>query len=188
MAKKQCFLVYQPFEKKNSEENSSLSFIIDTIGSQKPTQESKKSSQESPMCSSCVSKDKTQLSSDRDKWPIDKIENGCFRQICDLLDLADRTKEPLMSALGCFDQTEAAYIKTKYGEKGGVGTAKEVLGKWGSRNQENNVGALKKILKDTMQRSDVVIEIEKWENLSVCHGCGINLRGMYSIATLILLK
>jgi hypothetical protein len=56
-----------------------------------------------------------------------------------------------------------------------LGTAKEVLGKWGSRNQENNVAALKKLLKDTMQRSDVVIEIEKWENLSVCHGCGIKL-------------
>jgi hypothetical protein len=37
------------------------------------------------------------------------------------------------------------------------------------------VGALKKILKDTMQRDDVVEEIEKWENLSVCHGCGIKL-------------
>jgi hypothetical protein len=56
-----------------------------------------------------------------------------------------------------------------------VGTAEEVLNKWGSSNQENNVGALKKILKNTMQRDDVVVEIEKWENLSVCHGCGIKL-------------
>ncbi|CAB4021516.1 Hypothetical predicted protein [Paramuricea clavata] len=127
------------------------------------------------MCGSCTSKDETQLSSDRDKWPIGKIENGCFHQICSLLDLAVRSKEPLMSALDGFDQTTAAGIKTKYEAKGGLGTAEEVLGKWGSRNQENNVGALKKILKDTMQRDDVVIEIEKWENLRVCHGCGIKL-------------
>jgi hypothetical protein len=128
------------------------------------------------MCESCTSKDETQLSSDRDKWPIGKIENGCFHQICSLLDLAVRSKEPLMSALDGFDQTMAAGIKTKYEAKGGLGTAKEVLNKWGSSNQENNnVGALKKILKDTMQRDDVVVEIEKLENLRVCHGCGIKL-------------
>jgi protein-arginine kinase activator protein McsA len=152
-----------------------LSFIIDNIGSQKPTQESKKSSKEIPMCSSCASKDETPLSSDRNKWPIGKIEISCFQQICKLLDLAEKSKEPLVSALGCFDQITAARIVKTYGEKGGLGTAKELLGRWGSRNHENNVGALKKILKDTMQRSDVVIEIEKWENLSVCHGCGIKL-------------
>jgi hypothetical protein len=152
-----------------------LSFIIDNIGSQTPTQESKKSSKKSPMCSSCASKDETPFSSDQDKWPIGKIENGCFQQTCKLLDLAVRSKVPLTSALDGFDQTEAAYIKTKYEREGGVGTAEEVLGKWGSRNKENNVGALKKILKDKMQRSDVVDEIEKWENLSVCHGCGIKL-------------
>jgi hypothetical protein len=148
-----------------------LPFIIDNIGSQNPTQESKKSSKESPMCS-CDSSE-TPFSSDRDKWPIDKIEIGCFQQICKLLDLAEKSKEPLVSALGGFDQTTAACIEKTYGEKGGMGTAKEVLGKWGSRNQENNVGALKKILEDTMKRVDVVVEIEKWENLSVCHGCGI---------------
>jgi hypothetical protein len=125
------------------------------------------------MCSSCASKDETPLSSDQDKWPIGKIEIGCSQQICKLLDLAEKSKEPLMSALGCFDQTAAACIEKTYGEKGGFGTAKEALGKWGSSNQENNVGALKKILEDTMQRDDVVIEIEKWEKLSVCHGCGI---------------
>ena len=149
-------------------------FIIDNIGSQNPTQESKKSSKESPMCSSCDSSE-TPLSSDRDKWPIDKIEIGCFQQICKLLDLAEKSKEPLVSACECFDQITAACIEKTYGQKGGMGTAKEVLGKWGSRNQENNVGALKKILKDTMQRSDVVVEIKKWEDLSVCHGCGIKL-------------
>jgi hypothetical protein len=189
MAWKQCYLVYQPFvNKKISEENSILSFIIDTIGSQKPTQKRKKKRgrssytnrrrMESPMCSSCTSKDETQLSSDRYKWPIGKIENSCFRQICKLLDLADRSKEPLMGALGGFDQTTAAYIEKKYEGNGGLGTAKKALGKWGSRNQENNVGALKKILKDTMQRVDVVDEIEKWENLSVCHGCGIKLNAL----------
>jgi hypothetical protein len=73
-----------------------LSFT-DTIGSQKPTQESKKSSKESPMCSYCDSSE-TPLSSDRDKWPIDKIEIGCFQQICKLLDLAEKSKEPLVSA------------------------------------------------------------------------------------------
>jgi hypothetical protein len=80
-----------------------------------------------------------------------------------------------VSALGCFDQITAACIEKTYGQKGELGTAKEILSKWGSRNQENNVGALKKILEDTMQRVDVVVEIEKWENLSVCHGCGIKL-------------
>ena len=152
-----------------------MSFIIDTIDSQKPTQESKKSSKESPMCSSCDSKDETPLSSDRDKWPIGKMENSSIREIRRLLDVAKRSKEPLMSALGGFDQTTAAYIETKYERQGGVGTAQEVLDKWGSRNHENNVGALKKILEDTMQRIDVVVEIEKWEKLSVCHGCGIKL-------------
>ena len=151
-----------------------MPFIIDNIGSQNPTQESKKSSKESPMCSSCDSSE-TPFSSDRDKWPIDKIEIGCFQQICKLLDLAEKSKEPLVSALDGFDQTTAAYIEKKYEREGGLGTAKEVLGKWGSINQENNVGALKKILEDTMQRVDVVVEIEKWENLSVCHGCGIKL-------------
>ncbi|CAB4030925.1 Hypothetical predicted protein [Paramuricea clavata] len=156
-------------------ETSSEASSSDNIGSQKPTQESKKSSKESPMCSSCASKGETQLSSDRDKWPIGKIENSCFRQICKLLDLADRSKEPLTGALGGFDQITVAYIEKKYEDKGGMGTAKKVLGKWGSRNKENNVGALKKILEDTMQRVDVVEEIEKWENLFVCHGCGIKL-------------
>ena len=126
------------------------------------------------MCSSFASKDETPLSSDRDKWPIGKIEIGCFDQICKLLDLEHSTV-PLMSALGGFNQTTAALIKKKYEAKGGLGIAEEVLNKWGSSNQENNVGALKKILTDTMQRVDVVGEIEKWEKLSVCHGCGIKL-------------
>jgi hypothetical protein len=152
-----------------------LYFIIDAIGSKKPTQKSKKSSKESPMCSSCASKDETPLSSDRDKWPIGKIEIGCFHQICKLLDFANGSKGPLVSALGCFDQTEAAGIKMAYEAKGGLGTAEEVLFKWGSRNHENNVGALKKIVRYTLQRIDVVDEIEKWENSSVCHGCGIKL-------------
>ncbi|CAB4018755.1 Hypothetical predicted protein [Paramuricea clavata] len=128
------------------------------------------------MCRSCASKHETQLSSDRDKWPIGKIENGCFYKICNLLDLAYLSNEPLMNALGCFDQTTAAGIEKKYEREGGLGIAKEVLGKWGSSNQENNVGALKKILEDTMKRVDVVIEIEKWESLSVCHGCGITIK------------
>ena len=74
-------------------------------------------------------------------------------------------------ALGGLDQTTAAGVKITYEVKGGSGTAEVILGKWQSSNQENNVGALKKILKDTMQRDDVVVEIEKWEKLSVCHGC-----------------
>ena len=77
-----------------------------------------------------------------------------------------------MSALGGFDQTMAACIEKKYERVGGLGIAEVVLGRWGSSNHENNVGALKKVLKDTMQRDDVVVEIEEWENLSVCHGCG----------------
>ena len=128
------------------------------------------------MCESCYLKDETQLSSDREKWPIGKIETCCFHKICKLLDLADRSKEPLMNALGSFDQTEAAYIDKKYDR--GVGIAEVALGQWGSSNQENNVGALKKILKDTMERIDVVDEIEKWENLSVCHGSGIKLNAL----------
>ena len=123
------------------------------------------------MCSSCASKDETQLSSDWEKWPIGKIEIGCFDEICKLLDLAYCSKKPLMNALGGLDQTTAAGIKITYEVKGGSGTAEVILSKWGSLNQENNVGALKKILKDTMQRDDVVVEIEKWEKLSVCHGC-----------------
>jgi hypothetical protein len=123
------------------------------------------------MCSSCASKDETQLSSDREKWPIGNIEIGCFDEICKLLDLAYCSKKPLVNALGGLDQTTAAGIKITYEVKGGSGTAEEVLGKWGSSNQENNVGALKKILKDNMQRDDVVVEIEKCEKLSVCHGC-----------------
>jgi hypothetical protein len=87
-----------------------------------------------------------------------------------------------MSALGGFDQTMALGIKRKYEAKGGVGVAKEVLGRWGSSNHENNVGALKKIVEDTMGRVDVLDEIERWEKLSVCHGCGIKLRGMFSFA------
>ncbi|CAB4006384.1 Hypothetical predicted protein [Paramuricea clavata] len=150
----------------------------DAIGSEKPTQKSKKSSKESPMCSSCASKDETPLSSDRDKWPIGKIEIGCFQQICKLLDFANRSKEPLVSALGGFNQTEAAYIGITYEAKGGLGTAEEVLFKWGSRNHENNVGALKKIVQYTLQRIDVVDEIEKWENSSVCHGCELPRLGL----------
>ena len=126
------------------------------------------------MCESCDLKDETQLSSDRDKWPIGKIEKACFDEICKLLDLAEKSKVPLMNALGGFDQITAAYIEKKY-EIVRVGIAKEVLNKWGSSNHKNNVGVLKKILEDTMQRVDVVDEIEKWENLSVCHGCGIKL-------------
>ncbi|CAB4043370.1 Hypothetical predicted protein [Paramuricea clavata] len=143
------------------------------IRSQIPTQKSCK--KPIKMCSFCTSKDETPLSSNRDKWPICKIENDCFGEICKLLDLADRSKKPLMSALGSFDQTTAAYIEKKYEREGGVGTAKKVLCQWGSSNHKNNVGALKKILEDTMQRIDVVDEIEKWKKLSVCHGCGIKL-------------
>jgi hypothetical protein len=190
MAWKQCFLVYQTFEiyyKNISEENSILSFIIDTIGSQTPGQEIQQlPTKESPggnnnfpppvqMCTSCDTKDETQLSSDRDKWPIGKIENGCFQQICELLDIAKRNNRPLMSALDGFDQTMAACIKKEYEAKGGSGTTEEVLGKWGSSKHENNVGALKKILKKIVKRVDVLDVIEKWKKLSVCHGCGIRL-------------
>jgi hypothetical protein len=132
------------------------------------------------MCSSCTSKDETQLLINRDEWPIGKIENGCFHNICKLLDLADRSNEPLMSALDGFDQTMAACIKKRYEGNGGLGTAEEALGKWGSSNHENNVRALKKILKDTMKRVDVLDEIKKWEKLPVCHGCGIRLNKPHS--------
>ena len=127
------------------------------------------------MCGSCDLKHEMLLSSNKEKWPIGKIEYGCFHQICKLLDLSYCSKVPLMSALGGFDQTMAAFIEKKYEKEGGLGTAKEVLGMWGSSNHENNVSALKKILKDTMQRVDVVVEIEEWEKLSVCHRCGIKL-------------
>jgi hypothetical protein len=66
------------------------------------------------MCSSCASKDETPLSSDREKWPIGKIEIGCFDEICKLLDLAYCSKKPLMNALGGLDQTTAAGIKITY--------------------------------------------------------------------------
>ena len=115
------------------------------------------------MCESCYLKDETQLSSDRDKWPIGKIETCCFHKICKLLDLADRSKEPLMSALDGFDQITAAYIDKKYDR--GVGIAEVALGQWGSSNQENNVGALKKILKDTMER---IVLLTRLKNGRIC--------------------
>jgi hypothetical protein len=205
MAWKQCYLVYPPFEIESFwKGNFVLSFIIDIIGPTEPIQESEKkprlsskrspsgnnkspsyatmneisndgSEETPPMCSSCSSKGATQLSSDRDKWPIGKIEIGCFQKICKLLDLADWNNEPLISALDGFDRTMAAEIKKKYEANGGLGTAEEVLGKWGSSNHENNVEALQKILKDIVKRVDVFDEIEQWENLSVCHGCGVKL-------------
>jgi hypothetical protein len=201
MAWKQCFLVYHPIFPKKIE-NPTLSFVIDTTGSKTPTQESEKkqspggttdeisnenykgttpppSRRFSPtsdkMCGKCVMNCETQLPDDpdRDEWPIDKIEHGCFQKMCELIDLYDRSKIPLMSALGCFCNTEADSINQEFKATGGMGIAKKALGRWGTSHRSHNVGALKEILQYTMKRMDVIREIERWEKMSVCHGCGI---------------
>ena len=125
------------------------------------------------MCGECVENDKSQQPHDRDNWPIYKIENGCLEEICKLLDL-DRSAKSLMVALGCFSANEAALI-TKEFMPSGCGIAKRALDRWGASKKENNVGALKKILEETMQRVDVVNVIEDWEKKRVCHGCGVKL-------------
>ncbi|CAB3993156.1 5 -methylthioadenosine S-adenosylhomocysteine nucleosidase-like isoform X16 [Paramuricea clavata] len=62
------------------------------------------------------------------------------------------------------------------GAKGGTGIAEVALQKWGTGNRQHNVGALKKIVEETMARVDVINEIENWEQLCVCHGCGNKLK------------
>ncbi|XP_028398327.1 uncharacterized protein LOC114521951 [Dendronephthya gigantea] len=111
---------------------------------------------------------------DRNSWPIYKMENAHFEKICVLLDLPDRSREPLLSVLGCFSVTEVAEINQRCGPTG-VGTARIALIRWGNYDRKNNVGALKKILNERMKRNDVLDVIEEWEKLPVCHGCCIRL-------------
>ena len=125
------------------------------------------------MCGMCVINREEQLPDDRDKWPIDKIEHGCFQKMCELIDLSDRSKIPLMSALSGFSNNDADSITQEFTAKGGRGIAKKALGKWGASDRSHNVGALKEILQHAMQRVDVILEIERWEKMSVCHGCGL---------------
>ena len=127
------------------------------------------------MCDECVMNSETQLSDERDKWPIDKIEHGCLQKMCELIDLPDRSREPLMSALGDFSNNEADSITQEFTATGGKGISKRALDMWGTSDRSHNVGALKEILRHTMRRDDVIQRIEKWEKMSVCHGCGIKL-------------
>ncbi len=115
------------------------------------------------------------LPADRNKWPILKIELGCWEEICDQLDLDERSKKSLLVALNCFTNNEAESIKKLCEPKGGKGVAKKALGMWATADRTHNVGALKEIL-SSMPRVDVVQVIENWEKLSVCHGCGIKLK------------
>jgi hypothetical protein len=88
--------------------------------------------------------------------------------------LEDRSNESLLVALGCFSTNQADLIKQEF-KPSGRGMAKKALDLWGTSERENNVGALKKILQDTMKRMDVLTEIEDWNKLHVCHGCGVKL-------------
>ena len=127
------------------------------------------------MCPRCIMADKTDLPQDRNKWPIAQIEKGCFQEICNLLDLYDLSKEPLLSALNCFTTKEVTLITQEFMATRGKGMASKALGIWGTSEDGNNVGALKDILKNTMKRVDVLEKIENWEKQSVCYGCGINI-------------
>ncbi len=140
-----------------------------------PMQPSSRKSSTSDMCDHCIMKQGTQPSADRNEWPIDKIELGYLEEICKLLDLDDRSKKPLLVALGCFTSIDAASIIKQFEPKGGKGIAKKALGIWGTVDRTHSVGALKKIL-SSMPRCDVLQVIENWEKLSVCHGCGITLK------------
>ena len=136
-----------------------------------------KKSQPAPrMCNSCHATDKNQFPDDRNEWPIDKIEISYYEKICELLDLGEGSKQPILSALGCFNQIEVATMNQKFKEKGGTGIAKVALQKWGTADRKNNVGALKKIVENVMKRIDVLVEIENWQQLPVCHGCSIKLK------------
>ena len=156
----------------------------DTIDAKKPEQEEssnqdeykcqKESQPASRMCVSCRATN--EHPDDRNKWPIHKVEIGYFEKICELLDLHEHSKVPILSALECFNHTEVATMKQKFEAQGGIGLAKVALQKWGTGKRQNNVGALKKIVENTMERIDVLEEIEKWEKLPVCHGCGIKLK------------
>jgi hypothetical protein len=158
----------------------------DTIDAKKPEQEEssnqdeykcqKESQSASRMCVSCRATNVNQLPDARNEWPIHKVEISYFQKICKLLDLGEGSKQPILSALECFDQIEVATIKQKFEEKGGIGIANVALQKWGTADRKNNVGALKKIVENTMKRIDVLVEIENWEQLCVCHGCGIKLK------------
>ncbi|CAB4028249.1 Hypothetical predicted protein [Paramuricea clavata] len=128
------------------------------------------------MCPRCIMTDETDLPQDRNKWPIAQIEKDCFQEICNLLDLYDLSKEPLMIALDCFTTKEVTLITQEFMATRGKGMASKALGIWGTSEDGNNVGTLKDILKNTMERVDVLEKIENWEKLSVCYGCGINLQ------------
>ncbi|CAB4044785.1 5 -methylthioadenosine S-adenosylhomocysteine nucleosidase, partial [Paramuricea clavata] len=122
-------------------------------------------------------KPKLEESSNEDEYEGQKESQPASRMcICKLLDLDNVSKEPILSALECFDVLEATIMKNTFEAKGGIGLAKDALLKWGVADGENNVGALKKIVENKMKRTDVLDEIKKWEKLSVCHGCGIKLK------------
>ena len=123
------------------------------------------------MCSSCSLKNEQPLSPDRNEWPIHKIETSYYEEICKLLDIKDRSSLSICAVLGCFPQTEAKAIEQQF--KNGTGVANKALSIWGASNRANNVGALKKIFEE--KRYDVFEEIEKWEKIPVCHGCGVKL-------------
>ena len=88
--------------------------------------------------------------------------------------MKDRNNESLLAALGCFSTNQADQIKQKF-KPSGCGMAKKALDVWGTSEKKNNIGALKKILQDTMKRMDVLTKIEDWNKLHVCHGCGVKL-------------
>ena len=139
--------------------------------------DSPRTQRKAPMCKPCLNAKESPLPKERELWPIDKIELGCFQEICELLDLEERNRNntSILSALGCFSQNEAEKIKKQAG-KGGDGLAPKIaLGRWGTNDLENNVGALKKILENSLARSDVLQKFTKWEEMSVCHGCGVQL-------------
>ena len=126
------------------------------------------------MCCHCLSSNKSRLPDNRDEWPIHKIDSSTYSAVCENLDLK-LGKKPLVEALGCFSTKEVAKLQQKHSPTGGIGLSKEALGIWGNSDCTHNVSKLKKILKEDMQRIDVLQEIEEWETFSVCHRCGIRL-------------
>ena len=126
------------------------------------------------MCNPCVMEKKSdsELSENRDTWPISMIDPGTFEEICTLIDLEDRNTIPLFKAFDCFNQTEVAKMTSECKPTGGLGIAKKALNKWGTNCRENNVGAFKVIVEKSLQRDDVLKKIRAWEKMSVCHSCG----------------
>ena len=80
------------------------------------------------------------------------------------LDHEDMSSEDLVSAFDHFTHFEGADMRKSCKPNGGKGLAEMVIKNWANDpDSNNNINALKKIVKNRLKRKDVLELIENWE-------------------------